>query len=85
MENLNELKIKELENTISSLDYKIFNVKESISKNIEILKKHHQSHLEMIKENPDSDYLKGLASNSKFQLEIAEMNEHHILQILLYF
>lgn len=85
MENLNEIKVEELEKKVASLENKIFHVKQALAKNVEILKKHHKSHLEMVKENPNSEYFKGLASDSRFQIEIAEMNEHHILQILLYF
>lgn len=89
MENINEikmqLKIQELERTVASLENKIYHVKQALSKNIEILKQHHKSHLEMVEKNQNSEYFKGLASDSKFQIEIAEMNEHHILQILLYF
>jgi hypothetical protein len=82
MKTINEI---ELENKVAALENKIFHVKQALSKNIDLLKKHHKSHLEMVKENPNSDYFKGLASDSKFQIELAEMNEHHILQILLYF
>ena len=89
MKTLNEIKlqarVEELERSVAALENKIFHVKQALSKNVEILKKHHKSHLEMVKENPNSEYFKGLASDSKFQIEIAEMNEHHILQILLYF
>ena len=89
METLNEIKlqarVEELERSVASLENKIFHVKQSLSKNIEILKKHHNSHLEMVNDNPDSEYFRGLASDSKFQIELAEMSEHHILQILLYF
>ena len=89
MKTINEielqLRINELERSVNALENKIINVKESISKNIGILKKHHNFHLEMIKENPDSVYFQGLASESKFQLELAQMNEEYILQILLYF
>jgi len=89
MKTINEielqLRINELERSVNALENKISNVKESISKNIGILKKHHNAHLEMVKENPDSVYFQGLASESKFQLELAQMNEEYILQILLYF
>ena len=89
MGTLNEIKLQvrvnELERTVTALENKIFNVKKSVSKNVEILKRHHKSHLQMINANPDSEYLKGLASDSEFQIKMAEMNEEHILQILLYF
>ena len=89
MKTINEielqLRINELERSVTALENKISNVKESISKNIGILKKHHNAHLEMVKENPDSVYFQGLASESKFQLDLAQMNEEYILQILLYF
>jgi hypothetical protein len=89
METLNEIKLQarvtELERSVAALEKKIFNVKKSVSKNVEILKRHHKSHLQMINDNPDSEYLKGLASDSEFQIKMAEMNEEHILQILLYF
>ncbi|CAB4153469.1 hypothetical protein UFOVP627_9 [uncultured Caudovirales phage] len=89
METLNEIKLQsrvtELEKSVAALEKKIFNVKKSVSKNVEILKRHHKSHLQMINDNPDSEYLKGLASDSEFQIKMAEMNEEHILQILLYF
>jgi len=77
--------MENLQKKVDALENKIFHVKQALSKNIEILKKHHKSHLEMVKENPNSEYFKGLASDSKFQIEIAEMNEHHILFILLHF
>jgi hypothetical protein len=77
--------MENLQKKVDSLENKIFHVKQALSKNIEILKKHHKSHLEMVNENPNSEYFKGLASDSKFQIEIAEMNEHHILFILLHF
>lgn len=89
MKTINEIvlenRLTAAEGKISALENKISNVKESISKNIGILKKHHNFHLEMVKENPDSVYFQGLASESKFQLELAQMNEEYILQILLYF
>ena len=77
--------MENLQKKVDSLENKIYHVKQALSKNVEILKKHHKNHLEMVKENPNSEYFKGLASDSKFQIEIAEMNEHHILQILLHF
>ena len=77
--------MENLQKKVDALENKIYHVKQALSKNIEILKKHHNSHLEMVKEYPNSEYFKGLASDSKFQIEIAEMNEHHILQILLHF
>ena len=89
MKTLNEIKLQskvtELERSVAALENKIYHVKQALSKNVEILKKHHKSHLEMVKENPNSEYFRGLASDSKFQIELAEMSEHHILQILLYF
>lgn len=84
MENL-QARVEELEKSVAALENKIFHVKQALAKNVDILKQHHKSHLQMVNENPNSDYFKGLASDSKFQIEIAEMNEHHILQILLYF
>lgn len=77
--------MENLQKKVDSLENKIYHVKQALSKNIEILKKHHKSHLEMVKENPNSEYFKGLASDSKFQIELAEMNEEHILFILLHF
>ena len=89
MKTLNEIKlqarVEELEKSVAALENKIFHVKQSLSKNVDLLKQHHKSHLEMVKENPNSEYFRGLASDSKFQIELAEMSEHHILQILLYF
>lgn len=89
MENLNEIKlqakVEELEKSVAALENKIFHVKQALAKNVDILKQHHENHLKMVEENPNSEYFKGLASDSKFQIEIAEMTEHHILQILLYF
>lgn len=88
MENLDKNKLNEiiyeLENKVTMLEMKIFHTKESIRKNIELLKKRHNDHLEMVKNNPNSDYFKGLESGSKFHLEMAQLNEEHILQILLY-
>lgn len=84
MENL-QARVEELEKSVVALENKIFHVKQALAKNVDILKQHHKNHLKMVEENPNSEYFKGLASDSKFQIEIAEMNEHHILQILLYF
>lgn len=84
MENL-QSRVEELEKSVATLENKIFHVKQALAKNVDILKNHHNFHLEMIKENPDSVYFKGLASESQFQLELAQMNEEYILQILLYF
>ena len=77
--------MENLQKKVDSLENKIYHVKQALSKNVEILKKHHINHLEMVYKNPNSEYFRGLASDSKFQIELAEMNEHHILQILLYF
>ena len=89
METLNEIKlqsrVEELERSVAALENKIFHVKQSLSKNVDLLKQHHNNHLEMVYKNPNSEYFRGLASDSKFQIELAEMSEHHILQILLYF
>ena len=89
MKTINEielqLRVEELERSVTALENKISNVKQALSKNVDLLKKHHNAHLEMVKENPNSDYFKGLASESKFQIELAQMNEEYILQILLYF
>lgn len=84
MENL-QARVEDLEKSVAALENKIFHVKQALAKNVDILKQHHENHLEMVNEYPNSEYFKGLASDSKFQIEIAEMNEHHILQILLYF
>lgn len=89
METLNEIKlqsrVEELEKSVAALENKIFHVKQALAKNVDILKQHHKNHLQMVEENPNSEYFKGLASESQFQLELAQMNEEYILQILLYF